>query len=52
MQALEPRITADVFEVLSTENSVKSRVSRGGTAAELVRREATKWIEALVKGDA
>ena len=34
MQAIEPRITKDVFEVLSVDNSVKSRVSYGGTAPE------------------
>src|SRR3954470_7222324 len=32
MQAIEPRINADVFDVLSVDNSVKSRVSFGGTA--------------------
>ena len=32
MQAIERRITKDVFEVLSAEKSVKSRVSYGGTA--------------------
>src|SRR5262249_46832457 len=31
MQAIEPRITRDVFRVLSVENSVKSRLSRGKT---------------------
>ena len=32
MQSIEPLITEDVFNVLSVENSVKSRVSFGGTA--------------------
>jgi argininosuccinate lyase len=32
MQAVEPRISQDVFAVLSVENSVASRVSFGGTA--------------------
>jgi argininosuccinate lyase len=32
MQQLEPRITAAVFEVLTVEKSVASRVSFGGTA--------------------
>src|SRR5690242_1418629 len=32
MQAIEKRITKDVFAVLSVDNSVKSRVSHGGTA--------------------
>ena len=34
MQAIEPRITKEVFAVLSVDNSVKSRTSYGGTAPE------------------
>jgi argininosuccinate lyase len=49
MQAIEPRITNDVFAVLSVDNSVKSRVSYGGTAPKNVRREAGKWLKALAK---
>jgi argininosuccinate lyase len=49
MQAIEPRITKDVYEVLSADNSVKSRVSYGGTAPKNVRREATKWLKALAR---
>jgi argininosuccinate lyase len=49
LQAVEPRITADVFNVLSVENSVRSRASQGGTAPKLVRREAAKWLKALAK---
>jgi argininosuccinate lyase len=49
MQAIEPRITKDVYDVLSVDNSVKSRVSYGGTAPKNVRREATKWLKALAK---
>jgi argininosuccinate lyase len=49
MQAIEKRITKDVFAVLSVDNSVKSRVSYGGTAPKNVRREAAKWLKALVK---
>jgi argininosuccinate lyase len=37
MQAVEPRITKDIFSVLSVENSVKSRVSLGGTAPKNVK---------------
>ncbi|MDD3444054.1 MAG: argininosuccinate lyase [Zavarzinia sp.] len=37
MQAVEPRITAAVFDVLSVDNSVASRISFGGTAPEGVR---------------
>ncbi|TDP45450.1 argininosuccinate lyase [Zavarzinia compransoris] len=37
MQGIEPRITAAVFDVLSVDNSVASRVSFGGTAPSGVR---------------
>ncbi len=47
MQAVEPRITADVFTVLSVENSVKSRVSHGGTAPQNVSKMAAAWIKRL-----
>src|SRR6202163_3314717 len=49
MQAIEPRITKDVFVVLSVDNSVKSRVSYGGTSPKNVRREASRWLKALAK---
>jgi len=49
MQAIEPRITEEVFEVLTVTSSVNSRVSLGGTAPENVRREATRWLETLGK---
>ena len=49
MQAVEPRITDDVFRVLSVESSVESRRSEGGTAPENVRGEASRWLEALAK---
>jgi argininosuccinate lyase len=47
MQAEEPRITADVFSVLTVDASVRSRVSYGGTAPENVARQAARWLEAL-----
>jgi argininosuccinate lyase len=50
MQAIEKRITKDVFAVLSVDNSVKSRVSHGGTAPKNVRREANRWLKALARG--
>ena len=40
MQAIEPAITADVFDVLGIEASVRSRTSEGGTAPERVREAA------------
>ncbi len=50
MQAIEPRINADVFGVLSVENSVASRVSFGGTAPENVRTQASAWLQRLGEG--
>jgi argininosuccinate lyase len=49
MQAMEPRITDEVFNVLSVERSVKSRVSYGGTAPKNVRMQANKWLRKLAK---
>jgi len=49
MQAIEPRITDDVFTVLSVTNSVKSRVSYGGTAPKNVRAQANRWLKKLAK---
>ncbi|MPZ39927.1 MAG: argininosuccinate lyase [Rhizobiales bacterium] len=49
MRAIEPRITQDVFDVLSADDSVKSRVSYGGTAPKNVRREANRWLKALAR---
>ncbi len=40
MQAVEARITQDVFEVLSVDASVRSRTSLGGTAPDRVREAA------------
>ena len=47
MQAIEPRITDDVFSVLSVDRSVKSRVSYGGTAPKNVRAQAKRWLKRL-----
>lgn len=47
MQSVEPRITDDVFTVLSVDKSIRSRVSYGGTAPQNVRREARKWLKRL-----
>jgi argininosuccinate lyase len=51
MQAVEPRITDDVYSVLSVDRSVKSRVSYGGTAPKNVRAQAKKWLRVLKKGE-
>ena len=47
MQAVEPRITAEVLSVLTVDASVASRVSYGGTAPANVAREAARWLTAL-----
>jgi len=47
LQSVEPRITADVFGVLSVEKSVASRTSFGGTAPDNVRRAAAAAREKL-----
>jgi argininosuccinate lyase len=47
MQAVEPRITQEVFEVLGVSNSVKSRTSFGGTAPKNVRHAAKRWLRLL-----
>jgi argininosuccinate lyase len=47
MQFVEPRITAQIFDVLTVEASVASRVSYGGTAPANVAAAAQKWLEAL-----
>ena len=47
MQMVEPRITQDVFSVLTVEASVASRTSYGGTAPDNVRREAERWLGEL-----
>jgi argininosuccinate lyase len=51
MKAIEPRITDDVFSVLSVGNSVKSRTSYGGTAPKNVRVQAKRWLRLLDKED-
>jgi argininosuccinate lyase len=49
MQAVDRRITKDVFSVLAVDRSVESRVSQGGTAPKNVRREANRWLKILAK---
>ena len=49
MQEVEPRITQDVFSVLSVDSSVRSRASYGGTAPQNVRKMAKAWIKRLEK---
>ena len=41
MQAVEPKIVAGIFDVLTVESSVRSRTSFGGTAPDRVRASVT-----------
>jgi len=47
LQALEPRITQGVYEVLTPQASVASRKSYGGTAPDQVRAQIALWKEVL-----
>ena len=49
MQAIEPKITARRWRVLSVEASVKSRTSYGGTAPKNVLAQAKAWLKRLEK---
>jgi argininosuccinate lyase len=49
LQSIHPGITADVFSVLTVQNSVKSRTSYGGTAPAEVRRQIRAWRKRLPK---
>ena len=47
LQALEPRISAGVYDVLSPVASVASRVSYGGTAPDQVLAQIKRWKDLL-----
>jgi len=47
LQAVEPRMTAQVFDVLGVDKSVESRVSYGGAAPANVRAQAEDWLKRL-----
>jgi argininosuccinate lyase len=47
LKKIEPKITRDVYKVLSLETSVRSRRSLGGTAPSRVREAAAYWKEQL-----
>ncbi len=47
MNAVHPGITDEVFSVLGVENSVRSRMSYGGTAPDQVRAQIARWKEML-----
>ena len=47
MQSVHAGITKDVFDVLGVDNSVRSRISYGGTAPDQVRAQIARWKESL-----
>ncbi|MEO1137015.1 MAG: argininosuccinate lyase [Pseudomonadota bacterium] len=47
MQSIEPRITDDIFTVLSVRASVMSRKSFGGANPDNVTAQAKRWLNAL-----
>ncbi|MEP0323193.1 MAG: argininosuccinate lyase, partial [Bauldia litoralis] len=49
LQAIEPRITPEVFSVLGVSQSASSRTSFGGTAPNNVRKQARRWLSRLKK---
>ncbi|MGS1094725.1 argininosuccinate lyase [Aquamicrobium terrae] len=49
LKSIHDGITADIFSVLSVQNSVKSRQSFGGTAPVEVRRQVRYWKKRLAK---
>ncbi len=49
LQAIEPRITPEVFSVLGVSQSASSRTSFGGTAPNNVRKQARRWLARLKK---
>jgi argininosuccinate lyase len=48
MQVIEPRITAEIFDVLTVQASVASRISHGGTAPANVAAQAAAWVKELI----
>jgi argininosuccinate lyase len=49
LRSVEKRITPAIFRVLGVENSVKSRVSYGGTAPRNVKSQILRWRRLLGK---
>lgn len=47
MQSIEPRITNDIFSILTVDASAASRTSYGGTAPVNVKQQADRWLAAL-----
>ncbi|MEO1775598.1 MAG: argininosuccinate lyase [Pseudomonadota bacterium] len=51
LQAVEPRITEEVFAVLSPAASAASRTSYGGTAPDNVRAQVARWRAGRLGGE-
>ncbi|MBE1207444.1 argininosuccinate lyase [Aminobacter carboxidus] len=49
LQSIHAGITADIFSVLSVQNSVRSRTSFGGTAPVEVKKQIRYWKKRLTK---
>ena len=49
MRQVDPKITEEVFSVLSVDKSVRSRTSYGGTSPVNVRKQARRWLKDLSK---
>ena len=47
LQALNPGVTSDVYDVLTPRASAASRLSFGGTAPDQVRAQAQRWKDKL-----
>ncbi|MCC6863908.1 MAG: argininosuccinate lyase [Rhodobacteraceae bacterium] len=47
MQSVHAAIKIEVFDVLGVENSIRSRMSYGGTAPDQVRTQVARWKAAL-----
>jgi argininosuccinate lyase len=47
LQSVQGGITQEVYSVLGVENSVRSRMSYGGTAPDQVRAQISRWKSAL-----
>jgi len=47
LQAIEPKITEEVYRVLTPEASAASRTSYGGTAPAQVRAQVKRWKDRL-----
>ncbi len=47
MNAVHPGITQEIYSVLGVDNSVRSRMSYGGTAPDQVRAQISRWKQQL-----